>query len=108
MSNYKKNLILLIFSITFCLFIIETYSYIKVKKKLEYSVGKLGNEKKVNDFFNYNVQTLHHLKRHLNIKSDNLSSLIYGKVGKGSEKVLIQGDSWAELLERDPKNIELF
>ena len=108
MSDYRKNLILLIFSITFCLIIIETYSYIKVKEKLKYSVGKLGNEEKVNDFINSSVQTLHHLKRHLNIKSDNLSSLIYNKVGEGSEKVLIQGDSWAELLERDPKNINLF
>ena len=108
MPNRKKNFKLLIISISFCLFILESFSYTKVKKKLKYSVGKLGNEKKVNDFINYNVQTLHHLKRHLNIKSDNLSSLIYGKVGKGSEKVLIQGDSWAELLEKDPKNIDLF
>jgi len=108
MSNYKKNLILLLASIAFCSLILETYSYIKVKEKLKYSIGKLGNEEKVNDFINSNVQTLHHLKRHLNIKSDNLSSLIYSKIGEGSEKVLIQGDSWAELLERDPKNIELF
>ena len=108
MSNYKKNIILLITSIIFCLFIIETYSYIKVKEKLKYSVGKLGNKEKINNFINSNVQTLHHLKRHINIKTDNLSSLIYNKVGEGNKKVLIQGDSWAELLERDPKNIDLF
>ena len=91
-----------------CTSAIETYSYVKVKEKLKYSVGKLGNEEKANDFINSNVQTLHHLKRHIGIKSDNLRSLIYSRVGKGNKKVLIQGDSWAELLERDSKNIDLF
>ena len=52
MSNHKKNIILLTTSIFFCLIIIETYSYIKVKEKLQYSVGKLGNAEEVNNFIN--------------------------------------------------------
>ena len=108
MSDYKKNIIILSVSIVFCLSIIETYSYIKVKGKLKYGVGKLGNREEVNSFINSKIKTLHHLKRHINIETSNLSSLIYNKIGKGNKKVLIQGDSWAELLEKDPKNRDLF
>ena len=107
MSNHKKNIILFISSIFFCLFVIEAYSYIKVKDKLEYGIGKLGNKKKVNNFINSNVKSLHHLRRHTKIKTDNLNSLIFNKFGKGNKKVLIQGDSWAGLIEIDPKNIDL-
>ena len=107
MSNHKKNIILFITSIFFCSFIIEAYSYRKVKEKLKYGLGKLGNKEKVNNFINSNVKSLHHLRRHTKIKTDNLSSLIYNKIGKGNKKVLIQGDSWAELLEINPKNIDL-
>ncbi len=107
MSNHKKNIILLITSIFFCLFIIETYSYSKVKNKLEYGISKLGNKEEVNFFINSNVKSLHHLRRHTKIKTDNLSSLIFNKFGGGNKKVLIQGDSWAGLVEMDPKNIDL-
>tara|TARA_B100001248_G_scaffold255191_1_gene234610 strand:+ start:4076 stop:5173 length:1098 start_codon:yes stop_codon:yes gene_type:complete len=107
MSNHKKNIILFITSIFFCSFIIEAYSYVKVNEKLKYGIGKLGNKRKVNSFINSNIKSLHHLRRHTKIKTDNLSTLIYNKVGKGNKKVLIQGDSWAELIERDPKNIDL-
>tara|TARA_A100000164_G_scaffold213748_1_gene189448 strand:+ start:371 stop:1426 length:1056 start_codon:yes stop_codon:yes gene_type:complete len=108
MSDYKKNLILLSISIVFCLSTIETYSYVKVKDKLKYGIAKLGNKKEVNNFINSNIKTLHHLKRHINIETNNLSSLIYSKIGFGNKKILIQGDSWAELLEKDPKNRDVF
>ena len=108
MSNQKKNIILLITSIVFCLSIIETYSYLKVEDKLRYGIVKLGNKEEVNNFINFNIKTLHHLRRHINVETNNLSSLIYNKIGEGNRKVLIQGDSWAELLEKDPKNRDLF
>mgnify|MGYP001273510521 CR=1 FL=1 len=108
MSDYKKNLILLSISIVFCLSTIETYSYVKVKDKLKYGIAKLGNKEEVNNFINSNIKTLHHLKRHINIETNNLSSLIYSKIGFGNKKILIQGDSWAELLEKDPKNRDVF
>ena len=108
MKDYKKNILLLSASIIFCSSIIETYSYIKVKKKLRYGIAKLGNKEEVNNFINSNIKTLHHLKRHINIEPRDLSSLIYNKIGTGDRKILIQGDSWAELLEKDPKNKDIF
>ena len=107
MSNNKTNILLLFTSVLFSLILIETYSYRKVKGKLKYGINKLGNKKEVNDFINTNVKTLHHLKRHINVETDNLSSLIYNKIGTGDKQILIQGDSWAEYLERDQKNIDM-
>ena len=53
------------------------------------------------------MKTLHHLRRHINVETDNLSSLIYNKIGTGNRKILIQGDSWAETIERTQGNLDM-
>ena len=102
----KNNIILLTISVMVCLVIIELYSYQKVKNKIEYNLTRLGNKKDINEFINDHIKTLHHLKS-LRRNTKTLEELIYTKIGSGNKKVLIQGDSWAELIEREKKSKKL-
>ena len=95
----KQNLLLLTASLLFCFSIAELYSSKKVKEKLHYNFTKAGNKREFIEFINYHTKSLHHLKNQNYYNINNPKQLIYSEIGKGEKTILIQGDSWAELLE---------
>ncbi len=80
------------------------YSYLKIKQRPEYNLINSDKRRKFIDFINDHIKTLNHLKTHNNLNIEDPEKLIYSKLGDGERTVLIQGDSWAEVLETNKES----
>tara|TARA_Y100000768_G_scaffold378655_1_gene353358 strand:+ start:373 stop:1443 length:1071 start_codon:yes stop_codon:yes gene_type:complete len=93
----KEKIFLLLLSTLVTIFTIEILS----KKIVSEKLYRLNYNERVISFYNHHYKNLHHLSVHPKDAKDieNLSSLIFRKIGKGSKKILVHGDSWSEQFE---------
>ena len=93
----KEKILLILISTLITIFTIEIFSKKVISEKLQ----RLNYNKKVLNFYELHYENLHHLSMHpKNFKdTENLNSLLFRKLGHGSTKILIHGDSWGAQFE---------
>ena len=102
----KEKIFLILFSTLITIFTIEILSKRTISKKLH----RLNYNKQVSNFYDFHYKTLHHLSVHPKDFKDTeeLNTLIFRKLGNGSTKILIHGDSWGAQFEiKKSKNLLL-
>jgi len=93
----KEKIFLFLLSTIVTILTIEILS----KKIISEKLHRLNYNEKVINFYDHHYQNLHHLSIHPKDAKDieNLNSLIFRKIGNGSKKILIHGDSWGAQFE---------